>query len=173
MAERASATESFVTPSLSPVPLTQAQRKAVADIMSKLAGRLKLDERASRTISFTNAELQTIQQEVKEAIPNAETGMKRNSLRHIIDATTKAIENSQGIGSIPASERHYQFKITLLESKPPIWRQIQVKNGTLDKLHERIQTAMGWTNSHLNQFDINGERYGDPELLDDGFEDFR
>ena len=66
----------------------------------------------------------------------------------------------------------YQFKITLLESQPPIWRRIQVKNCTLDKLHERIQTAMGWTNSHLHQFEIDGERYGDPELIDDGFEDF-
>ena len=41
----------------------------------------------------------------------------------------------------------YQFKITLLESQPPIWRRIQVKDCTLDKLHEHIQTAMGWTNS--------------------------
>ena len=31
---------------------------------------------------------------------------------------------------------------------------------------------MGWTNSHLHQFEIDGERYGDPQLLDDGFEDF-
>lgn len=31
---------------------------------------------------------------------------------------------------------------------------------------------MGWTNSHLHQFKIDGERYGDPELLDDGFDDF-
>lgn len=66
----------------------------------------------------------------------------------------------------------YQFKITLLGSEPPIWRRIQVQDCTLDKLHEHIQTAMGWTNSHLHQFEINGERYGDPELLDDGFEDF-
>ena len=66
----------------------------------------------------------------------------------------------------------YQFKITLLESNPPIWRRIQVQDCTLDKLHEHIQTAMGWTNSHLHQFEIKGERYGDPELLDDGFEDF-
>lgn len=66
----------------------------------------------------------------------------------------------------------YQFKITLLESNPPVWRRIQVQDCTLDKLHEHIQTAMGWTNSHLHQFDIKGQRYGDPELLDDGFEDF-
>ena len=85
---------------------------------------------------------------------------------------TKALEYIAGIASIPASERLYQFKITLNDSKPPIWRRIQVKNGTLDKLHERIQTAMGWTNSHLHQFKINGERHGDPELLDDGYDDF-
>lgn len=66
----------------------------------------------------------------------------------------------------------YQFKITLLESNPSIWRRIQVHDCTLDKLHEHIQTAMGWTNSHLHQFEIDGERFGDPELLDDGFEDF-
>ena len=30
-----------------------------------------------------------------------------------------------------------------------------------------------WTNSHLHQFEIDGERYGDLELLDDGFQDFR
>ena len=66
----------------------------------------------------------------------------------------------------------YQFKITLLESKPPIWRRIQVQDCTLDKLHEHIQTAMGWTNSHLHQFEITGQRYGDPELLEDGFEEF-
>lgn len=66
----------------------------------------------------------------------------------------------------------YQFKITLLGSEPSIWRRIQVHDCTLDKLHEHIQMAMGWTNSHLHQFEIKGERYGDPELLDDGFEDF-
>lgn len=65
----------------------------------------------------------------------------------------------------------YQFKITLLDIQPPIWRRIQVKDCTLDKLHEYIQTAMGGTNSHLHQFEIRGERYGDPELLEDGFED--
>ena len=66
----------------------------------------------------------------------------------------------------------YQFKITLLRIEPQIWRRIQVQDCTLDKLHEHIQTAMGWTNSHLHQFEINGEYCGDPELLDDGFDGF-
>src|SRR3954464_8878151 len=59
----------------------------------------------------------------------------------------------------------YQFKITLLDYDPPIWRRIQVRDCTLDKLHEHIQTAMGWTNSHLHHFRIDGTYYGDPMLV--------
>ena len=41
----------------------------------------------------------------------------------------------------------YQRKITLKDSKPPIWRRIQVKDDTtLYTLHQIIQIAMGWTN---------------------------
>jgi hypothetical protein len=65
----------------------------------------------------------------------------------------------------------YQFKITLHESHPPIWRRIQVKDSTLDKLHEHIQTAMGWTNSHLHHFRIGEQLYGDPDLMQENFED--
>jgi len=46
-----------------------------------------------------------------------------------------------------------------------------VPDCTLDELHEYIQTAMGWTNSHLHQFEISRQIYGDPMLLDDGFGD--
>ena len=63
----------------------------------------------------------------------------------------------------------YQLKVTLIDSKPAIWRRIQVKDCTLDKLHEHIQTAMGWTNSHLHHFDIDGQLYGDPELMEENF----
>ena len=65
----------------------------------------------------------------------------------------------------------YQFKITLFESRPRIWRRIQVQDCTLDKLHEHIQTAMGWTNSHLHHFEVGKQLYGDPILIGDNFED--
>ncbi len=63
----------------------------------------------------------------------------------------------------------YQFKITLLGYKPLIWRRIQVQDCTLDKLHEHIQTAMGWTNSHLHHFQIKERWYGAPELMQENF----
>lgn len=149
------------------VPLTQTQRQAIADSLPKLTDRLKLGEKNQRTIPFTAEELQAIQQKAREALPHAETGMKRNSFRHILDAVAKAIEDSQGILAIPAAKRLYQFKITLLGSKPPIWRRIQVADGTLDKLHEHIQTSMGWTNSHLHHFRIGEQLYGDPMLMEE------
>jgi hypothetical protein len=66
------------------------------------------------------------------------------------------------------ARRLFQFKIALRGAEPAIWRRIQVFDDTLDKLHEHIQAAMGWTNSHLHHFFIEGRRGGDPELLDDG-----
>ena len=41
--------------------------------------------------------------------------MIRNSLRHIIEGTSKAVEDFEGIGAIPSAESLYQFKITLIE----------------------------------------------------------
>ena len=62
----------------------------------------------------------------------------------------------------------YQIKVTLVGSKPPIWRRLLVRDNTdLRRLHLIIQDAMGWQNCHLYQFEIGGTRY--TELLDDGF----
>jgi hypothetical protein len=55
----------------------------------------------------------------------------------------------------------YRLKITLLGIKPPIWRQVEVPADTnLYLLHNIIQGAMGWTNSHLHQFKHGGLYYG-------------
>ena len=47
----------------------------------------------------------------------------------------------------------YQFKITLKNSKPRIWRRIQVpENYSFWDLHSAIQDAMGWEDCHLHEF---------------------
>jgi len=49
----------------------------------------------------------------------------------------------------------YQFKITLIGIKPPIWRRIQVpETYSFWDLHVAIQDAMGWLDYHLHQFEI-------------------
>jgi len=55
----------------------------------------------------------------------------------------------------------FQLKITLQDCKPSIWRRVVVRSDMkLDRLHNLIQTAMGWTNSHLHQFVADGVFYG-------------
>ncbi len=49
----------------------------------------------------------------------------------------------------------YQFKITLKDIKPLIWRRIHVpKTYTFWDLHIAIQNVMGWYDSHLHEFEI-------------------
>ena len=151
-----------------PLNLTHAQRTVLTGVLPALADRLKTTETASRTISFTLKEVREIVTECQAAAPKAK-GTVRNSLRHITEAATNALKQHES--GILASERLFQFKVTLRGIKPPIWRRIQTKDCTLDKLHEHVQTAMGWTNSHLHQFKIGGVIYGDPELLCEGWQD--
>jgi len=57
----------------------------------------------------------------------------------------------------------WQLKIELLDVAPTIWRRLVVPSAIkLPKLHQVFQTALGWTNSHLHEFVINGVRYSDP-----------
>ena len=67
---------------------------------------------------------------------------------------------------MPAPEKPeteiYQLKVTLRHVKPNIWRRIQVRsNTTLYKLHYTLQIAMGWTDSHMHQFVVDGVLYGE------------
>lgn len=56
----------------------------------------------------------------------------------------------------------YQIKVTLKDSDPPIWRQIEVPSHiTLYKMHRILQIVMGWNNSHLHEFQIAGSSYGE------------
>lgn len=106
-----------------------------------------------------------------KASETKDTAKKPN--RRAAKTGTKGVQELKkgGINHIPPSQRLYQFRITLKYAEPAIWRRIQTKDCTLDKLHEHIQTAMGWTNCHLHQFKINGVYYGDPQLLFDGWDE--
>jgi hypothetical protein len=61
-----------------------------------------------------------------------------------------------------------QLKLSLRGvSKPPVWRRLVVAADIrLDRLHDVIQTSMGWTDTHLHVFSTAAGDYGipDPEL---------
>jgi pRiA4b ORF-3-like protein len=57
----------------------------------------------------------------------------------------------------------YQLKITLLGVQPLIWRRIEMPASLrLCCLHSAIQVVMGWTDSHLHQFEKGGKNWGVP-----------
>jgi hypothetical protein len=61
-----------------------------------------------------------------------------------------------------------QLRIELDDIEPLVWRRVPLPaNITLRRLHRVIQAAMGWTNSHLHEFVIDGQHYGVPVLDDD------
>ncbi len=59
----------------------------------------------------------------------------------------------------------YQIKVTLVDSKPPIWRRLLVRdNIDLSELHHVLQIAMGWEDYHLHQYCVGRNTYiGDPD----------
>jgi hypothetical protein len=61
--------------------------------------------------------------------------------------------------------RIFQLKVALREVRPPVWRRVLVP-GEMDlaELHAVLQTAMGWSNSHLHEFEVeDGDRFGVPD----------
>ncbi|MCP4606068.1 MAG: hypothetical protein GY847_37085 [Proteobacteria bacterium] len=89
-------------------------------------------------------------------------------LPHLQDPSVK--DPGKKNKSMPAQAHIYQIKVTLDESKPPIWRRILVSgNSTLSKFHHILQVTMGWTDSHLHQFIVGQTYFGEPHP-DAGFD---
>jgi len=65
-----------------------------------------------------------------------------------------------------------QAKVTIRDIRPEIWRRLLLPPEiNLAQLHEVLQAALGWTDSHLHQFIIGGLVYGAPEFDADGLND--
>ena len=154
--------------------LSPAQR----DVLLTAPGSLQpvKTKLAKAKATFTHAEVAGMIQALLEGVQASEGHPQAAFLlvaKHLLE---RSLEETTGLAAKAAAKSKepktkipagavFQFKITLLGIDPPIWRRIQTKDCTLDKLHEHIQTAMGWTNSHLHQFMIDGVRHGDPELI--------
>lgn len=63
-----------------------------------------------------------------------------------------------------SSPTHYTLLVELVETSPSIWRRIHIDGrARLDSLHHVLQAAMGWSDSHLHEFEIREQRYGIPD----------
>lgn len=63
-----------------------------------------------------------------------------------------------------AAPRVYQLKVTLLTVRPAVWRRVLVPTDvSLRRLHRILQIIMGWTDTHLYEFEAGRTSFGDPD----------
>jgi hypothetical protein len=165
-----------------PLKLTLLQRLSLiecARLKPKVVDKLKEDATGTQIVSFNSHELDHLVRELVAAARIASHPHKkrleavltkvaelRRSDRVALEGTVSTeIRVRAAKGGSPV----YQFKITLLEVEPSIWRRIRVPNCTLASFHSYLQAAFGWENCHLHLFEIGGRRYGMPSLF--GFDD--
>ncbi len=76
-------------------------------------------------------------------------------------------------GHLAEPPHAYQFKIALKKVKPATWRRIAVPaHISLASLHGCIQDAMGWTDSHLHEFRIRGNSFGDTSQMPEANDEY-
>jgi hypothetical protein len=160
-------------------PLDEGERQAVAGL-PPLAAKLKkrlAKEGGTYTVAEVAGMVTALAGSFLDAQPKQQVALLVVARKlmdclqaQIAGPKLRAAKRARAARAGPA-DSVYQFQITLLGTDPPIWRRIRVKDGTLSRLHEHIQTAMGWTNSHLHHFRVGRQLYGDPDLMQENFED--
>lgn len=159
--------------------LTDLQRKSLiesTEIDHKIKVRLKKLPEGTQALSVKRAELDHLNDEVGAAIVGARSPHKKRlqAVKQKIEALFE-VDRREQLGKATtwsykpepkSSGGLYQFKVTLLDVKPTVWRRIVVPDCDLGQFHRYLQAAMGWQNSHLHRFEIEGEQFGPASPLD-------
>jgi hypothetical protein len=149
------------------IKMTEAQRQSLLHctrLRKAIKERIEEAPSGTQTLGFTRKELEHLGEEIADVAYYARNPHKKRliAIRDKIDAhftAELAPVLDPSFQPKTTSPLIYQFKITLLDIKPTIWRRIQMTEGTLADLHECIQGAFGWWDAHLHQFKVDGERY--------------
>ena len=164
-----------------PLKLTQQQRETLLEFTNlgrNLKKKIEQAEEGTQIVPVTWNELHKLNDETGQVAYYAGSPHKKR-LMAVMCRVVKFFEAEHAEVfdlDAPTTRRPaktdflFQFKITLLDIKPAIWRRIQVPDCTLVDLHEYIQAAFGWENYHLHQFEIDGVRYSQPAPDGDDFD---
>jgi DNA invertase Pin-like site-specific DNA recombinase len=135
-----------------------AAAKARGKVLGRQLGqRTKSDRLAPQVIQMVEDKVpyRTIAHDLKLSKTTVTEIVKRHQQAHPDFQTPRS-----KMATRKQTQTVYQLKITLRDIRPPIWRRVQVRgDATLGHLHWVIQFAMGWTNSHLHSFSIQGVEY--------------
>jgi hypothetical protein len=162
------------------VVLTKAQRKLIRSmdtVSLDLHKMLAVDSAQECEFEWNPRQVMVVTLAMMEALeqcPNEKTALPYAEIMERINSSvSEAMPESDEDEIESALDYHesqseplvsFQLKITLDGSKPPIWRQVVVGDCTLDVLHQIIQLAMGWTDSHMHMFVYGNERFSHPRF---------
>jgi hypothetical protein len=106
----------------------------------------------------------------------------KSLLPQLLAATSRELDPF-GRPSVPSMRRPrradvvtYRVRVDLMGTKPPLWRRLELASDLfLNELHDVLQAAFGWTDSHLHEFasgkdyyDRASEHYLCPFQVDEG-----
>ena len=157
-----------------PLKLTAKQRESLVHATRLAMGlktRIKEASKDQHFVEFTKKELEKMGEEIYTSLAYVPPD-DRKRLNGALDEIDDLLDDLEGKHLMEKrlaahkSGAIYQFKVTLKESHPLIWRRIQVPDCTLGELHEVLQVVMGWEDCHLHQFIVRGESYGRPDPED-------
>jgi len=105
------------------------------------------------------AESTDVQQLAKQLMAGATPEQHRALLDALMSGQVSSIfekferDQAPTLLPIPAEVRGFRVRLDLHGAKPPIWRRLELPGDlTLDRVHDVIQTAMGWWDGHLHRF---------------------
>jgi len=164
-----------------PLKLTWHQRESLIHctrIKNKLKEKLRAVGEGAQIVGVTRKELDHLNDEIGAAAVYAPSPHKKRLVAVLHKVAELFASDHVGLidEEIPKTRKTapkkgdllFQFKITLLDTHPAIWRRIQVPDCDLTDLHYFIQAAFGWEDYHLHQFEIDGERFSLP--VPDGYD---
>ena len=133
-----------------PLSLTEEQREALMEAtrLKPALNRLESASAGNQAILFTESELLQLRIDAHKSLALAPEAHQQR-LRAVLDKIDDLL-HAQGAKAIrdkrqksPKTGSVYQFKVTLKDSHPPIWRRFLVPDGTLGQLHEILQDGYG------------------------------
>lgn len=105
------------------------------------------------------AEPTDVQHLVKQLMADASPEEKKALLDALVSGQVTSIfeklerDEPPTLFPVPAEVRAFRVRLDLRGAKPPVWRRLEVPGDLiLPRLHDVIQAAMGWSDSHLHRF---------------------
>lgn len=105
-----------------------------------------------------------VQAELLRKFQSAISGMELADLRRLAEDVT-AVAGTAALRSLRPELRRppldelaiLRVRVDLDHAEPPIWRRLDLRsNLPLDVVHQVLQQAFGWTDSHLHRFSLGG-----------------